>query len=265
MALEFRRVPAPVACFGHVGRRRQMLRSAAQNAPGSLRHPVDTAGASAGPAGSTSAASKSPDGPRPKRSVAAGARPPPRRRWRGRCWRSAASRRRCGRSARRRPAQSASGIPGPRSRTASTASPPSRRTSSVTGGGAVAEGVVDKVLAGLDQRQRVGAAGHLVLGQLEPRSSACRRRRVPPRRCGSRWFAGRRVSCGAASARWMISAWLRSWSVSRLRPTARSWMRATIARWRLGVGLVGGELGLGPHRRRPGCAAGARRRRSGCA
>ena len=34
--------------------------------------------------------------------------------------------------------------------------------------GAVAEGVVDEVLAGLGQRQRVGAAGHRVLGQVEP-------------------------------------------------------------------------------------------------
>ena len=59
-------------------------------------------------------------------------------------------------------------MPGPLStHSEDRARPPRGATASVTGGGAVAEGVVDEVLAGLGQRQRVGAAGHRVLGQVE--------------------------------------------------------------------------------------------------
>ena len=141
------------------------------------------------------------------------------------------------------PSHSASGMPGPLSTTARIALAPSRATASVTGGGAVAEGVVDEVLAGLGQRQRVGAAGHRVLAAGRgARSSASASLSSTMRMAMVRRST---VSCGTASARWMISAWLSSWSVSRPRPTARAWMRADDGALAVGVGLVGGELGLG--------------------
>ena len=144
--------------------------------------------------------------------------------------------------------QSASGMPGPRSRTASTALGPLAAHLERHRRRAVAKRVVDEVLAGLDERQRVAAAGDRILGQVERRRSSAPMRRSP-RRCGWRPLRRSTVSCGAASARWMISAWLRSWSVSRLRPTGAVVDAGDDVALPLAVGLVGGELGLGAHRR----------------
>ena len=117
-------------------------------------------------AGSASAASNSPDG-FARSAAPRDGRPRRPRRSRGRCSRSAASPARCGRSGRRRPARAPRACPVHGRVLREPRSAPSRATARVTGGGTVAEHIVDEVLASLGEREGSAAAGDRVLGEVE--------------------------------------------------------------------------------------------------